>query len=182
MALKKISLSGLVDVLDETQSEFADFFRPMLGYEAVLELYDGIDDSVEQLLIEIEDESGFEFPSDLVDFYICTNGGSFADLRLFPLTTDKSVDFNIHTLNVIDTSLKESIGLDKKSLLVGRYVSDNNYVICTLKDDGTYTYQLWDSIKQKVVMEFEYLIQLVALEVSYATDPDSLIEFANSKD
>lgn len=179
MALKKISLSKLVDALDDTQSEFADFFRPMLGYEAVLTLYDGIDDNYVPLITEIEDELGFEFPSDLINFYMCTNGGTFGDLKLFPLTTDKSVEFSMHKLNVLDSSLKESLNLERNVLLVGKYNSDNNYVLCKLNKDGVYTYQLWDSVKQKVLMEFEYLIQLVALEVSYATDPDSLIDFAN---
>ena len=182
MALKKISLSGLVDLLDSTGSEFADFFRPMLGYEAVLKLYDGIDDSVEPLLVEIEDELGFEFPSDLINFYMCTNGGVFGDLQLFPLTTDKSAENNIHRLNVIETSLKESLEISKDTLLIGKYLNNEDYVVCVLKDDGVYSYQLWNSKKNAVMMEFEYLIQLVALEVSYATDPDNLISFANSED
>ena len=179
MALKKISLSGLVDALDETESEFADFFRPMLGYEAVLTLYDGIDDVSVPLITEIEDELGFEFPSDLINFYMCTNGGKFGDLQLFPLTTDKSAEYSMHRYNVLDSSLKESLNLDKNVLLVGKYSTGNNCVICRLNKDKVYTYQLWDSAKRKVLMEFDYLIQLVALEVSYVTDPDSLIEFAN---
>lgn len=182
MALKEIKLSNLVDILDEDESEFADFFRPMLGYEAVLKLYEGIDDEVEPLLGEIEDELGFEFPYDLVNFYMCTNGGIFGDVRLFPITKDPSVEENIHRLNVVNTSLKEELGLENNTLLVGKYDEDDNYVLCVLKDDGVYSYQLWDSSKHKVMMEFEYIIQLVALEVSYATDPDSLIDFANSKD
>lgn len=180
MALKEISLSSLVDVLDQAESDYADFFRPMLGYEAVLKLYDGIDDNVESQLLEVEDETGFEFPPDLIAFYMCSNGGEYGDLELFPITNDKSVENNIHKLNVIDTSIKESIGLDKKTLLVGKYLEGSNYVTCVLKDDGVYSYQLYDSSKQKVIMEFEYLVQLIALEVSYVTDYDGLVEFANS--
>lgn len=182
MALKEISLSSLVDVLDQAESEYADFFRPMLGYEAVLTLYDGIDDNVEPQIKEIEDETGFEFPPDLISFYMCSNGGEFGDLELFPLTTDKTIENNFHKLNVIDKSLKESIGLDKKTLLVGKYLEGDNYVTCVLKDDGIYSYQLYDSKKQKVIMEFEYLVQLIALEISYVTDYDGLIEFANSSE
>lgn len=182
MALKEISLSSLVDMLDETQSEYADFFRPMLGYEAVLKLYDGIGDDVEPLLVEIEDETGFEFPSDLVAFYMCSNGGMFGDMELFPITNDKSVENNLHTLNVLNKSLKEEIGLDNKTILIGKYLFGDNYVTCTLKDDGEYSYQLWDSAKKAIAMEFEFLAQLVALEVSYVTDYDGLMEFANSSE
>jgi len=31
-------------------------------------------------------------------------------------------------------------------------------------------------------MEFEYIVQLVALEISYVADYDGLMDFANSKD
>jgi hypothetical protein len=182
MALKEISLTGLVDMLDEMESEYADFFRPMLGYEAILTLYDGIADDVESQLVEIEDETGYEFPPDLVAFYMCSNGGVFGDLKLFPLTNDKSVENTIHKHNVIDLSLKESIGLDKKDLLIGHYPDVDNYVFCSLKDDGDYTYKLWDSNKKKVIMEFEYLIQIVALEVSYVADYDGFTDFINSKE
>ena len=176
MALKRIELSDLVDFLDDTQSEYADFFRPMLGYEAALKLYDGIEDDVEPLLTELEDELGFEFPSDLIEFYLCTNGGEFADLELFPLTKDSSIENSIHRLNVINTDLKESIGLDRTTLLIGKYVTDDNYLTCVLKEGKVYSYQLWNATKQQVIMEFEYLIQLIALEISYATDPDSLMD------
>ena len=176
MALKEISLSSLVDVLDEVESDYADFFRPMLGYESILNLYDGIDDNVEPQLIEIEDETGYEIPSDLLSFYMCTNGGKFGELELFPITNDSSVENNLLKLNVIDQSLKESIGLTKKDLLVGKYLVGNNYVVCVLKDDGVYSYEIWDPKKKKIVMEFEYLIQLVALEVSYVTDNDDFSE------
>ena len=180
MALKEISLTSLVDMLDESESEYADFFRPMLGYEAILKLYDGIEDEIEPQLVEIEDETGYEFPPDLISFYMCSNGGVFGDLELFPLTNDKSVENTIHKLNVIDTSLKESLDLNRKTLLVGKYLDGDTYVICVLKDDGVYSYQLWDAEKKKVTMEFEYLVQIVALEVSYVADYDGLVDFSNS--
>jgi hypothetical protein len=181
MALQEIELMDLVDALDEINSEYSAFFRPMLGYEAILKLYLGITDADETLLIEIEDETAYEFPPDLVSFYICTNGGIFGDLELYPLTTDTSVN-SLHRLNVIDKSLKESIGLDNKTLLIGGYPDDpNTYITCKLNKDGTYVYQMYDAAKQKVRMEFEYIIQLVALEVNYVTDYDELVEYANGK-
>jgi hypothetical protein len=170
MALKEIYLTSLVDALDELKSEYADFFRPMLGYEAVLKLYEGIEDNVEPLLVEIEDETGYEFPPDLISFYMCSNGGEFGDLELFPITSDKDVENDIHRLNVTNKSLKEDLGLDTKTLLIGKYMDSDIYVTCVLKDDGVYSYQLYDAKKKKVTMEFEYLVQLVALEVSYVTD------------
>ena len=94
MALKEIELEDLVDALDEIESEYADFFRPMLGYEAIIKLYDGIDDDIEPMINEIEDEVGFEFPPDLLSLYVCTNGGEFGDLTLYPLTNDKTVEKN----------------------------------------------------------------------------------------
>lgn len=180
MALKEIKLVDLIDYLDEEKSEYADFFRPMLGYEAVLTFYEGIDDSMEPSANEIEDETGFQIPPDLIAYYLCTNGGEFGDLQLFPLV-DKGAENTIHRLNVLDKSLKESIGLDNSSLLIGKYTFGDNYLTCTI-EDGTYSYHLWDSAKKEVTMSFEYLVQLVALEVSYVTDYDGFMDFANSEE
>jgi len=182
MALREIKLEDLVDALDELESEYADFFRPMLGYEAILKLYEGVDDNMEDLVVEIEDETGFEFPADLIGLYICTNGGSFGELDLFPLSADSSVENTIHKLNVLNKSLKESIGVDNSTLLVGQYANTNTYVTCNLTKDGIYSYKLWDAQKRAVTMEFEYIVQLVALEISYVADYDGLMDFANSKD
>ena len=182
MALEEIELADLVDALDETGNEYAAFFRPMLGYEAVLRLYLGITDNDESLLVEIEDETSFEFPPDLVAFYMCTNGGEFGDLELYPLTTDPSVENSLHKLNVTDKSFKESIGLDNKTLLVGGYPDDpNTFITCKLNADGSYAYQMYDATKKKSKMDFEFIIQLVALEVNYVTDYDALVDYANGK-
>lgn len=181
MALKEISLSSLIDTLDETESEFADFFRPMLGYDAVLTLYEGINDDVEQLLVEVEDETGFEFPGDMISFYMCTNGGVFGDLKLYSIDEDKTIENNIHTINVTNKTLKESIGLDNSSILIGEYLNSDMYVTCTLNSDNEYTYQIWDSIKKTVAMQFEYLIQIIALEISYATDYEGFTKIVNGE-
>lgn len=182
MTLKEIKLENLVDSLDDLESEYADFFRPMLGYEAILTLYEGIDDSMESLVVEIEDETGFEFPPDLIGYYLCTNGGKFGDLSLFPLTAERSMENTIHRLNVLNKSLKESIGLDNSTLLIGQYTDTNTYVTCTLSEDGIYSYKLYDADNKTVTMEFEYVTQLVALEVSYITDYDELMDIVNSQD
>lgn len=180
MALQEIELMDLVEALDEIQSDYSAFFRPMLGYEAILKLYLGITDDAEPLIVEIEDESSYEFPPDLVSFYICTNGGQFGDLELYPITSDPNVEYSLHRLNVIDKNLKESIGLDNKTLLVGGYPDDpDTYITCKLNSDGTYKYQIYDAVKKSAKMEFEYIIQLVALEVNYVTDYDNLVDYAN---
>jgi len=182
MEMQEIELVDLVDALDEAKNDYADFFRPMLGYEAILTLYLGITDEVESLLVEIEDETGYEFPPDLVSFYVCSNGGEFGDLDLYPITTDPEFTTNIHRLNVTDKSLKESIGLDNKTLLIGGYPEDDTtYVTCKLNSDGSYKYQLYDATKQKVKMEFDYILQLVALEINYITDYDELVDYANDQ-
>ena len=181
MKLEEIELEILVDALDEVGSDYANFFRPMLGYEAVLKLYAGIDDSAETYITEIEDETGFEVPSDLINFYICTNGGSFGEFQLFPLIGEKNTENTIHKLNVINKSLKESIGLKNSTLLLGKYNPTETYIICDI-ENGVYTYKLWDATKKEVTMTFEYIVQLVALEISYITEYDELMEFANSKD
>ena len=176
MARKEIKLSDLVDALDSIESEYADFFRPMLGYEAVLKLYEGIEDSDETLINELEDETSFEFPPDLIAFYMNTNGGVFGDLELYPLA-DKNNENTIHKLNVLSKDLKRSIGLDDSSILVGKYTFNDNYVIVKL-EDGKYVYQLYDGKAQEPKMNFEYLVQLVALEVSYVTDYDGFMNYS----
>ncbi len=182
MALKRIELSDLVDLLDEAESDFANFFRPMLGFEALLKLYDGACDYEEPLVTEIEDETGCQFPTDLLAFYMCTNGGTFADLDLFPITTDPSVPENIHRLNVIDKSLKHEIGLSNETLLIGKYAFGNNYVTCDIDDEGIFVYHLWDGKKKEVTMDFHYIVELVGLEISYVTDYDNFVEYMNSPD
>lgn len=182
MALREIDLTSLVEELDNIKSDYADFFRPMMGYDALLTLYEGIEDSVEPLLVEIEDETSYEFPADLISFYVCTNGGIYGDLELYPISHDSTLTKEIHKLNVTNKELKESIGLDTKSLLIGQYNDNATYVICTLNDDGVYTYQIWDSRTKAPTMEFEYLVQLVALEVAYVADNDGFTEFANRKE
>lgn len=179
MARKEIRLSDLVDALDSIESEYADFFRPMLGYEAVLKLYEGIEDSVEPLINELEDETSFECPPDLLAFYMNTNGGTFGDLELYAFS-DKNNDYTIHRLNVLNKDLKQSIGLDNSSILVGKYTFNDNYVIVKL-EDGKYVYQLYDGKAQQPKMNFEYLIQLVALEVSYVTDYDGFMDFEDEE-
>ena len=180
MALKEIGLTQLVDALDAQESEYADFFRPMLGFEAVLKLYDGIGDEDETFVNEIEDETGFEFPPDLIGFYLNTNGGRFGDLDLFPLF-DKNTENTIHKLNVLNKDLKMSIGLDNSSILVGKYTINDNYVIVKI-EDGEYVYKLWDGKTKTVKMKFEYIAQLVALEVSYVTDYDGFMAYAQSEE
>lgn len=179
MALEKIELIDLVEGLEMAESDYANFFRPMLGYEAVLKLYLGIDDSVEPLIGEVEDETGFEFPPDVIEFYMATNGGTFGDLELYPFY-DKDTENTIHRLNVLDKSLKESIGLDNSSLLIGKYKFNENYIVVKI-EDGEYVYKLWDGETKTTKMNFEFLLQLVALEVSYVTDYDGFMDIANEE-
>ena len=176
MALKTIDLSNLVDTLDAQESDFADFFRPMLGYDAVLTLYEGINDDYHPLILEIEDETGFEFPGDVIAFYMCTNGGVFGELELYPISSDSSLEYDIHRNNVTNKELKISLGLNPNVLLLGKYIDSDTYVIGFLNDDKVYTYALWDSKKKAITMEFEYLIQLVALEISYNIDNEGFMD------
>ena len=179
MALEEIQLSDLVDELDEEQNDYANFFRPMLGYDAFLTLYEGIDDSFEPLLAEVEDEVGYEFPPDLIALYICSNGGKYGGMTLFPLTNDKDVSETINKLNVFDKSLKASLGLNNATLLLGRYGNLTNYVICYLKDEDTYSYAVYNGEKKEIRMEFESIAELVALEVSYVADYDGFMDYIN---
>lgn len=180
MARNKISLTELVDQLDEQQSIFANFFRPMLGYDALLELYEGIDDGCEKLISEIEDETGYQFPEDVIAFYLCTNGGVFGDIELFPISTDSKLENEINKLNVYQTDLKESIGLDRTTILLGKYIDTDTYIICNLNDDGVYQYSMWDANARKTTISLEYLIQLLALEISYNIDNEDFVNAVDS--
>lgn len=180
MALKSITLTEMVDKLDNEGSEYADFFRPTLGYDALFKLYEGINDSCESLLSEIEDETGYQFPTDVIELYMCSNGGYFADIELFPISNDSSLENDVHRLNVFNKELKESIGLNNSTILFGRYIDSKTYIICSLNEDNVYQYSLWDGIKQETTITVEYLIQLLALEISYNIDNEGFMELINS--
>ena len=103
----------------------------------------------------------------------------FGDLELYPFY-DKDTENTIHRLNVLDKSLKESIGLDNSSLLIGKYKFNENYIVVKI-EDGEYVYKLWDGETKTTKMNFEFLLQLVALEVSYVTDYDGFMDIANEE-
>ena len=104
---------------------------------------------------------------------------TFANLDLFPLY-DKDTENTIHKHNVINKDLKESIGLDNNSLLIGHYVESDNYLIVKMID-GEYTYQIYDGESKSAKMNFEFVLEIVALEISYASEYDEFMEIINKE-
>ena len=73
--MNEISLEELLAVIEDT--DYYPLFRPLLGYEDFIKFYEGIDDSMEHLLDEVQDLVGFEFPGDLIHVLLMTNGAKF---------------------------------------------------------------------------------------------------------
>ena len=68
--MEKIELQDIIDICEEDKSEYIKLYRPLLGYEDEIELYRGIDDSLEATLDEIENIVGITFPADFLQIYL----------------------------------------------------------------------------------------------------------------
>ena len=172
--MEKIELQEIIDACETAESEYIKLFRPLLGYEDDVELYRGIDDSLEGTLNEIEDKVGIEFPADLLQIYLISNGGKYFDLNLYSLTDDKEDPNGLYAKN-FDESIRETYNIPKDVLIIGE-TGDGQYVVAGIDEEGYYYYAMWDKEEKAIDVDFSYLVEILVYEIDYFTQAFSVDE------
>lgn len=166
--MEKIELQEIIDACEEAHSDYIKLFRPLLGYEDEVELYRGIDDSMEETLEEIETRVGLAFPVDFLQLYLIANGGKYFDVTLYYLTSDKD-DVNGLYYKNMDKSLREEYNIPKEALIVGES-KDGDIIFIGLDEEGYYTCYAWDKETKDVSVVYHYILELLILEADYHTN------------
>ena len=163
--MNEISLEELLAVIEDT--DYYPLFRPLLGYEDFIKFYEGIDDSMEHLLDEVQDLVGFEFPGDLIHVLLMTNGAKFFDLTLYQLTEDDNDKNGLYYNNATAPTRKE-FNIPENYLIVGK--SSDLFVVCaTLDEEGYLSYVLWDTKNKEAGIVYDYLVEVIMAEIDYYT-------------
>lgn len=165
--MEKIELQEIIDACEEAGSEYLKLYRPLLGYEEEIELYRGIDDSLEEILNEIETKVGVEFPADFLQIYLISNGGKYFDINLYYLTNDKEDVKGLYYKN-FDSGLREEYNIPENMLIVGE--TDNDELILVgIDQEDYYYYCTWDKEAKQMDMDYGYLVEILAYEIDYYT-------------
>lgn len=164
--MKEITLETVLNAVEE--SEYNILYRPLLGYEDNLKFYEGIDDSMEHLLDDLEAVVGFEIPGDLIQLYIISNGGKYFDVNLFQLSEDQNDENSLYYQNVIATT-KKDYDIPDDYLVIG--TSGEGYYICiTIDEDGYISYIMWNKDSKEVFLNYDYLVEILMSEIDYYTE------------
>ena len=116
--MEKMELQQIIDVCEESESQYIKLYRPLLGYEDGIQLYRGIDDSMEETLNEIEGRVGFACTADCLQLYLLSNGGKYFDVTLYPLTNDKADKNGLYAKNS-DSGLRALNNIPDNMLIIG---------------------------------------------------------------
>lgn len=166
--MEKIELQEVIDTCEEAESDYIKLYRPLLGYEDNIQLYRGIDDSLQEILEEIEGRVGLALPADLIELYLISNGGKYFDITLYHLTDDKNDINGLYYKNLQD-DLREKYDIPQEKIIVGEN-TDGHLIVVGLDEEGYYTYFLLEKETKEITMAFDYLIEILALEINYHTD------------
>lgn len=166
--MKKIELQEIIDVCEEAESEYLKLYRPLLGYEENVELYVGIDDSLEKCLDEIEKEVKIAFPADFLQIYLLSNGGKYFDVTLYYLTEDKKDGKGLY-YNNFNKKLREEYKIPSDMLIIGE-TADNELILVGIDDEGYYYYCTWDKESKMLDIKFDYLSEILVYEIDYHTE------------
>ena len=172
--MQKIELQDVIDACEEAESEYIKLFRPLLGYEDEISLNVGIDDSMEEILDEIEEKIGMKFPADFLQLYLICNGGKYFDINLYYLTNDKDDPNGLYAKN-FDSKLREEYGIPEGVIIVGETM-DGLYILLGIDEEGYYTYYIWDKESKSLETELAYLIEALIYEIDYYTQAFSIDE------
>ena len=170
--MEKIELQDVIDACEAAESEYIKLYRPLLGYEDDVELYRGIDDSLEQILTEIEEMVGIAFPADFLQIYLLSNGGKYFDVKLYPLTESKTDVNGLYGKN-IDRKLREDYNIPNDMLVIGE-TTDGLLILIGIDEEGYYYYCTWDKETKMLDVEFTYLVEILVYEIDYHTQAFTL--------
>lgn len=174
--MEKIELQEIIDACEASESEFIKLYRPLLGYEENVELYRGIDDSLEGILNEIEEMVGMAFPADFLQLYLLSNGGKYFDINLYPLTASKTDPNGLYGKN-IDRKLRDDSNIPSDMLVIGE-TNDGLYLLIGIDEEGYYYYCTWDKETKMMDTEFTYLVEILVYEIDYHTQAFSVEEYS----
>ena len=164
--MKNITLDYLLELVEGTR--FHKIFRALLGYEDEVELFAGIDDSLEANVDELEEIAGFEIPGDFLHILLLTNGFRIFDFKLFPLTAKNSDKNGMYYINS-KSDYKEKNSIPEEFLVIGE-ITEKFAVCITYDNEGYITYCLWDKEKKNISITYDYLIEIIASEIDYHND------------
>lgn len=153
MELKEISLAQLLNSTSGT--DYFAIFAKLIGHSQGAIFYDGISDEDYYLLEELENEMGYELPSNYLEFLRYLNGGHFLNVDLFSLA-EKEYPNSLYARNFYSDIHKE-LDLDSNVLIIGKF---ENYILYVDCEDFDGTYVLMD-IRNKEKVEFESISALV---------------------
>lgn len=165
--MEKIDVQSIIDACEEAKSDYIQLYRPLLGYEDEVELYIGIDDSMQGTLEEIETKVGVAFPVDFLQLYLLSNGGKYFDVTLYPLTNDKEDTKGLYYKN-FDQSLRTQYDIPNDVFIVGENV-DGEFILIGLDSEEYYTCFTWNKETKKATFAYDYLIELLVGEIDYHT-------------
>lgn len=172
--MEQIELQDIITACEEADSVYIKLYRSLLGYEDNVNLYRGIDDSMEENLNAIEEKSGIAFPPDFLQIYLLSNGGKYFDINLFSLTNDKKDTNGLYYKNV-SASLKEEFSIPNDMIIIGE-TKENEYLLIGIDDEGYYYYCMWDKETKEKGMDFESLVEVLVYEIDYHTQAFSVEE------
>ncbi len=164
--MKEITLESVLNLIEGT--EYPILYRHLLGYEEHVKFYDGIDDSMEPLLDELQELVGFEIPGDLIQLYLISNGGRYFDINLYYLTADKTDKNGLYYQNVT-SNVRKDYNIPDDYLIIG--TSLDIYAICVRVDEEGYiSYVLWDKDSKEIALSYDYLVEILMSEIDYYTE------------
>ena len=153
MELKEISLAQLLNSTSGT--EYFVTFAKLIGHSADSVFFEGITDDDFYLLEELENQLGYEVPSNYMDFLGHLNGGHFLNIDFFSLAKKEYLN-SLYNRNFINT-IRSQLDIEDNVLIIGKSENYIMYVDC-LDPDGVYT--LMD-IRNKEKIEFESFNSLI---------------------
>lgn len=165
--MDKIELQEIIDVCEETNSEYLKLYRPLLGYEDEVSFNMGIDDRLEETLNEIEAKVGIEFPADFLQIYLISNGGKYFDVNLYYLTADKKDENGLYYKNV-SSDLREMYDIPEGTIIIGEN-GENQLILIGIDEEGYYFYCTWDKETRSMDIDYGYLLELLMYEIDYHT-------------
>lgn len=165
--MEKIELQEIIDACEQAKSDYLQLYRPLLGYEENIQFYRGIDDSMQEVLEEIEAKVGLAFPADFLQLYLISNGGKYFDVTLYSLSNDKE-DVNGLYYKNMNQSFRNEYDIPQGTLVVGEN-SENQYILIGVDDEGYYGCYTWSKEDKDVAVGYDYLLELLMLEIDYHT-------------
>lgn len=165
MKRTEVTLESIITSLEGSQTFYEDFFPLLRGCEDYIKLYDGIDESSVEYIEKIEMETMSQFPEDLIEFLVCSNGAMIGDLTIFPLQLDDET-VSIYNLTCNTPNYRKNLNVPSDYFVLGSYTDSDLILICGI-DGEKYEYALYDPEEKKKIVKVDYLAQFIHFELEF---------------